>query len=100
MKYLTTLTYKIESGTNLEPNRRQQASNFLFLLVVVPDAVESLPAALALFWTEILFMLPAVAVTVATVAMTVAAVTVTMAAVTVTMMVMITFLATRNWNEV
>ena len=92
MQHLTKFTYKIESGTNLEPNRRQQASNFLFLFIVVPDAVESLPAALALFWTEILFMLP-------TVAVTVAAVAVIMAAVAVTMMVMITFL-TRNWNEV
>ena len=77
--------------------------------------MESLPAALSLFWTEILFLLTAVAVsvtavtvTMATMTVTVATVTVTVATVTVTvaavamsmMMVMMTFLTTRNWNEI
>lgn len=70
--------------------------------------MESLPAALPLFWTEILLLLPTMAVTMATVAVTVATVAVTVATMAVTMpavavtvmMITITFLTTRNWNEV
>ena len=70
--------------------------------------MESLPAALSLFWTEILFLLTAVAVSVTAVTVTMATMTVTVATVTVTvaavamsmMMVMMTFLTTRNWNEI
>ena len=89
--YILKYTDKSRNQTNLKPNGRQQAAGRLFLVVVVPDTVQSFPATLSLFGSEILFFLSAVAVTVPTVAVTVTTMAVSM------VMVMMAILTTSNY---
>ena len=103
--YILKYTDKSRNQTNLKPNGRQQAAGRLFLVVVVPDTVQSFPATLSLFGSEILFFLSAVAVTVPTVAVTVTTVAMTVSTVAVTVtsmavsmvMVMMAILTTSNY---
>ena len=105
--YISKYTDKSRNQTNLKPNGRQQAAGPLLLVVVVPDTVQSFPATLSLFGSEILFSLSAVAVTVTTVAMTMSTVAVTVSTVAVTVtsmavsmvMVMMAILTTSNYMK-
>ena len=85
---------KIEEDTNLNPYGGSSIN--ILVLVVVPDAVEPLPAAFPLFRSQILLLLSPVTVSVAAVTVSVAAVAVSVPPVAMPMIMRRVFRATRH----